>query len=142
MSAVAEGMREEVVAALADSLARERQLARVYRQQTEGTWSPRVRRLWEEGLTVKRGHHDALTRLLTSGGGTPSAEAAAQTATPLPREVLSWVYEQERLLALRYRDAARHALDPDTERTIGRLADEQDQLLERVRATYRDYSAA
>lgn len=144
MSAVAEGMQEEVAATLADSLARERQLGRVYRQQTEGTWSPRVRRLWEEGLMVKRGHHDALVGLLVAGGGAqgPEVTTPVPALTPSPREVLSWVYEQERVLALRYQDLARSAFDPDTQRTLSRLADAQGRLLERVRETYRDYSAA
>jgi hypothetical protein len=63
-------------------------------------------------------------------------------STPLPREVLSWLYDQERFLAAGYRECAHLAADPDTQRVLDRLAGEQQRLVERVRETYRDYSAA
>lgn len=139
MSAAIGVRADELTAALADARERERALGRLYRQQMLRAWSPRVRRLWEEGWAVKRNHDDALTRVLAPGAE-PSAAASVPPGEPVPREVLSRVYEQEQSLALRYRESARLARDPDTLRLLVGLADEQDRLLTRVRATYRDYS--
>lgn len=141
MNSATEIMRDDVAVALTDTLARERHLGRVYRQQTDAAWSPRVRRLWEEGWAVKRGHDEALTRLLVAAGGARAADETAPAPLPARREVLSWLYEQERVLALRYLDFARDA-DSDAHRVFSRLADEQERLLARVRQTYRDYSTA
>ncbi len=143
MSAATEVASGDPAAALADSLARERALGRTYRQQMQTAWSPRVRRLWEEGWAVKRRHEEALGRLLAGNGGTPSSEAPEPPlSAPSSREVLSWAYEQEHLLALQYREYARRAVDPERQRVLDRLVNEQERLVERVRETYRDYSAA
>lgn len=131
----------DLAVALADARDRERALGRLYRQQILSAWSPRVRRLWEEGWAVKQNHDDALTSVLASSNDT-AAVAAVPPVEPSPREVLSWVYAQEQLLGHRYREAVRLALDPATHRVLTRLAEEQDQVLVRVRETYRDYSAA
>jgi hypothetical protein len=133
----------ELAAAVAESLARERALARTYRQQMDAAWSPRVRRLWEEGWMIKRGHDDALVRVLANHAAALSSETTQPSlSAPSPREVLSWLYDQERLLVQRYREYARRAIDADAERLFNRLADEQGRLIERVRDTYRDYSAS
>jgi rubrerythrin len=143
VSAAIEAADNNLSASLEDSLARERALGRTYRQQMQTAWSPRVRRLWEEGWAVKRRHEEVLARILASDGGTPGSEASVPPlSVPSPREVLSWAYDQERLLALRYRDNARHAVDPETRSVFDRLADEQARVTERVRETYRDYSTA
>lgn len=142
MSTVSEVRGDNLAVALAEALDLERALGRLYRQQILAAWSPRVRRLWEEGWAVKQHHDDALTRVLASSTDTPAAVAAVPPVEPSPREVLSWVYAQEQLLGLRYRESVRLALDPDTYRVLTRLAEEQDQVLARVRETYRDYSAA
>jgi rubrerythrin len=134
---------DELAAAVADSLARERALGRTYRQQMDTAWSPRVRRLWEEGWMIKRGHADALVRVLADHAAAPSSEPPQPSlSAPSPREVLSWLYDQERLLVQRYREYARRAVDADAQRVFNRLADEQRRLIERVRETYRDYSAS
>jgi rubrerythrin len=134
---------DELAAAVADSLARERALGRTYRQQMDTAWSPRVRRLWEEGWMIKRGHADALVRVLADHAAATSSEPPQPSlSAPSPREVLSWLYDQERLLVQRYREYARRAVDADAQRVFNRLADEQRRLIERVRETYRDYSAS
>jgi hypothetical protein len=135
-------MGDDLAVALAGARDRERALGRLYRQQILAAWGPRVRRLWEEGWAIKQHHDDVLTRVLASSTNTPAAVAAVPPVEPSPREVLSWVYGQEQLLGLGYRESVRLALDPDTHRVLTCLAEEQDQLLAKVRETYRDYSAA
>jgi hypothetical protein len=135
-------MQDNLAPAFAESLERERQLGRTYRQELQAAWSPRVRRLWEEGWTIKRGHEEALIRLLGAIGKARTEDAKAPAPTPSAREVLSWLYGEERSLAIAYREFASMATDADTQRTLNRLADEQRRLVERVRDTYRDYSVA
>lgn len=142
MSPVTELMPDDLASALTESLERERQLGLTYRQAMQAAWSPRVRRLWEEGWAVKRGHEDALIGLLGAIGSAPPTDASATRSTVAAREVLSWLYEQEKFLAVRYHEGARFALAPDVQRLLDRLADEQRRLVERIRDTYRDYSAA
>ncbi len=142
MSAVADARGEDLAAALADARDRERALGRLYRQQLLAAWSPRVRRLWEEGWAATQRHDHALTGVLASRSDAPAAVAASPPVEPSPREVLSWVYVQEQLLGLRYRELVRLAVEPGTHRVLTDLAEEQDRLLARVRETYRDYSAA
>jgi hypothetical protein len=141
MSVGSDAADADLSGALADSLARERALGRTYRLQMQSAWSPRVRRLWEDGWAVKRGHDEALVKLLSVNGGAPASEASPPAA-PSPREVLSWVYDQERILVLRYREYARRAVDPEARRLLDRLVNEQTRLIQRLRETYRDYSAA
>lgn len=134
---------DELGTEVADSLARERALALTYRRQMDTAWSPRVRRLWEEGWMIKRGHDDALARVLADQAAAPSSETSQPSPSAAsPREVLSWLYDQERVLVQRYREYARRAVDADAQRLFIRLADEQRRLIERVRDTYRDYSAS
>lgn len=134
---------DELGTGVADSLARERALGHTYRQQMDSAWSPRVRRLWEEGWMMKRGHADALVRVLADRAAVPSSETPQPSlSAPTPREVLSWLYDQERLLVQRYLEYARRAVDADAQRVFNRLADDQRRLIERVRDTYRDYSAS
>lgn len=142
MSQVTDVMRDDLAAAFADSLERERQLGRTYRQEMQAAWNARVRRLWEEGWAVKRGHEDALLRLLGAIGNASTEDANAPRSTPSAREVLSWLYDQERFLALRYREGARLVPDSETQRVLDQLADQQQRLVERIRETYRDYSAS
>jgi len=142
VSPVADVMPNDLAAALTGTLERERLLGRTYRQEMQAAWSPRVRRLWEEGWAVKRAHEDALIRLLGTIGNAPTGDVAATRSTPAARELLSWLYDQEKFLAVRYRESARFALDPEVQRLLDRLAEEQRRLVERIRDTYRDYSAA
>ena len=132
----------ELRALVLDSLEQERQLGRVYRLHMQAASSPRLRQSWEDGWTLKRAHDEALTPLLASGDHSADSTHAAPSTIPTAREALSWAYDQERVLALRYQDGARLAQDPQTHRLLARLEDEQRGRLDRVRATYRDYSTS
>jgi hypothetical protein len=135
-------MSGELRALVSDSLDRERQLARVYRLNLQSASSPRFRTLWDDGWTLKQAHNDALTTLLAAGQPSVDSSHPAPTAPPSPREALSWAYDQERRLALKYEDAIRLAQDPQTQRLLVRLEEGQRDWLDRVRATYRDYSTS
>ncbi|MFZ5862644.1 MAG: hypothetical protein ACOYXR_07390 [Nitrospirota bacterium] len=127
---------------VSDSLECERQLGRVYRLHMLEATGPRVRRSWEEGVTLKQAHAAALTPLLVSGDRVSESAHAAPAPIPPAREALSWAYDQERRLELQYREGARLAEDPSTHAVLIRLEADQRQWLDRIRATYRDYSAA
>lgn len=142
MSAVSEAITDELLALLTDSVERERQLGRAYRMQVQSAVSTHLRQTWEAGWALKRAHEEALTRLLASTVRPAAPDVTAPATPPSPREMLSWAYDQERLLALQYRDSVRLADHPETEKVLARLEDEQQRILERVRATYRDYSTA
>lgn len=142
MSAAMATVSDALISTLTQCLEYERQLGLLYRKQLQAAWGPRVRRLWEAGWALKRSHDDALVRLLTRIGGAAPAEVSAPLASPTPRELLSSLYERERSLALWYQEAVRLTADPDSQSVLDRLADEQQQFLDRVRSTYRDYSAA
>jgi hypothetical protein len=134
---------DELQALLADSLERERQLGRAYRLQMQSAGSTHLRHTWEAGWALKRAHEEVLTGLLASAGRPLAASDTTTPATlPSAREMLSWAYEQERSLTLQYRDASRLAERPETATVLLRFDDEQQRLLDRMRATYRDYSAA
>jgi hypothetical protein len=135
-------MSGELRALVSDSLERERQLARVYRLHMQAASSPRLRKFWDEGYTLKQAHNDALTASLASGEPSADSSHVAPPATPSPREALSWAYDLERRLALKYEDAIRLAQDPQTHRLLVRLEEGQRDWLDRVRATYRDYSTS
>jgi hypothetical protein len=132
----------ELRALVSDCIERERQLARVYRLQMQAASSPRFRKLWNDGWALKQTHDDALTGLLASGEPSTDSSHVAPPPTPSPREALSWAYDQERRLALTYQDAVRLAHDPQTRRLLVRLQEGQRDWLDRVRATYRDYSTS
>ncbi|HET8761533.1 MAG TPA: hypothetical protein VFN94_10710 [Nitrospiria bacterium] len=142
MSAVSEAITDELLALLTDSLERERQLGRADRLQVQTAASTHLRQTWEAGWALKRAHEEALTRLLASAVHPAAPDVTPPATLPSPREMLSWAYDQERLLALQYRDSARLAGHPETEKVLARLEDEQQRILDRVRVTYRDYSAA
>ncbi|MFZ5874786.1 MAG: hypothetical protein ACOYXU_00125 [Nitrospirota bacterium] len=132
----------ELRALVSDSLERERQLARVYRVHMQAASSARLRRLWDEGWTLKRAHDDVLTPVLAAGGPSADSAHAAPSSPPSPREALSWAYDQERRLELQYQDAVRLAQDEQTHRLLARLEEGQRGWIDRVRATYRDYSTS
>jgi hypothetical protein len=137
-----DSLSRELLALVSDSLDRERHLARVYRLNMQAASSPRFRKLWDDGWTLKQAHSEALTTLLASGGPAADSSHAAPASMPSPREALSWAYSHERRLALKYEDAIRLASDPKTQRLLVRLKDGQRDWVERVRATYRDYSTS
>jgi rubrerythrin len=130
------------LAALAEDLERERRLIRAYRMHLPDAGSPRVRRLFERGLEIKRRHEAELDRLLSAHGGAPVAEGPVDSSGPGPREVLTWHAEQERLLALRYRDHLRLAADPDVRLVLERCAADQAEYAALLKSVYRDFSAA
>lgn len=136
------GLSHDLRALVSDSLERERQLGRVYRLQLRTESSPHLRRTWESGSTLKRAHDEVLTPLLASGEPSAGSMHPAPSSLPSAREALSWAYDQERFLALRYQDAARLTHDQHTQSLLARLEHEQRGLLDRVRATYRDYSTS
>jgi len=141
VSTMIDALANDVVLILEQGLERERRLGQTYRQEMQVAWGARVRKLWEEGWALKRAHEDELGRLLRATGDVPTGVSAAPPP-PSRREVLSWLYEQERLLAGRYRDCVPLIPQTDTQHLVQRLAEEQKRLAERLRETYRDYSAA
>jgi len=129
-------------AALAEDLERERRLIRAYRMHLPAVGSPRMRRLFERGLEIKRRHEAELDRLLSAHGSAPVPEGPADLSGPGPREVLTWHAEQERILALRYRDHLRLADDPDARLVLERCAADQAEYVALLKSAYRDFSAA
>ncbi|MBI3608867.1 MAG: ferritin-like domain-containing protein [Nitrospirae bacterium] len=128
--------------ALSEGLDRERRLSRAYRQHLLSASSPRVRQVLELGLAVKRRHEIELERLLSAAGGSPSAEGTGAVSLPGSREALTWYYEQERVLALRYREHLRLTDDPSVRQVVDHLATDQIEHLARLKSVYRGFSSA
>jgi hypothetical protein len=139
---VTEAMSAELRAILSNSLERERQLGRVYRLQMQAVASPRLRPVWEAGWTLKRAHEETLLPLVSSSDRSAAHETGVSPTMPSAREVLSWAYDQERFLAVQYREGVRLADDQDAQKALVRLEDDQRRFFDRIRVAYRDYSTA
>ena len=96
-----------LVTALREGLDRERRLIRSYRQHLLLAGSPQVRQVLELGLALKRRHETELEHMLSAAGGSYARDGIGAVSLPGPREVLTWYYEQEQVLALRYRESGR-----------------------------------
>lgn len=131
-----------LVAALGEALDRERELVRSYRQHLLTAGSPRVRQVLELGLALKQRHETELERLLSAAGGSSARDGTGSVSLPGPREVLTWYYEHEQLLALSYRDHLRLTDDPNVRLVIDRLEADQIEHLARFKSLYRGFSTA
>ena len=130
------------VTALREGLDRERRLIRSYRQHLLLAGSPQVRQVLELGLALKRRHETELEHMLSAAGGSYTRDGIGTVSLPGPREVLAWYYEQEQVLALRYRESGRLTDDPNVRLVFDRLGADQIEHVARLKRVYRGFSTA
>lgn len=135
-------MESDLAERLAQDLETERGLIRVYRRVIPEAGSPRVRRMWEQGLAIKRRHETELEQWLALRAPAPAADRASDDALPPPRELLPWIHDREHALALRYRDELRLAEATEARRLIERWAEDQQAHAADLKRLYRDFSFA